>query len=68
MPPILLASIAMQESSCRPSLDGGDGSCGMMQLTKDKWPKDGSESKPSHKALYDMPAPTVSDSLLWVLS
>ncbi|KAK4053056.1 hypothetical protein OIV83_001791 [Microbotryomycetes sp. JL201] len=32
LPPILIASIAMQESSCNPSLTGGAGEQGLMQL------------------------------------
>jgi len=36
LPPILLASIAMQESSCNPNTVGGAGEQGLMQLTKDK--------------------------------
>jgi hypothetical protein len=36
VPPILLASIAMQESSCNPATVGGAGEQGLMQLTKDK--------------------------------
>jgi len=35
-PGILLASFAMQESSCNPSAVGGNGEQGLMQLTKDK--------------------------------
>ncbi|EIM82890.1 lysozyme-like protein [Stereum hirsutum FP-91666 SS1] len=36
LPPILLASFAMQESSCNPGTVGGAGEQGLMQLTKDK--------------------------------
>lgn len=36
VPPILLASIALQESSCNPSTVGGNGEQGLMQLTVDK--------------------------------
>ncbi|KAH9858742.1 lysozyme-like domain-containing protein [Lenzites betulinus] len=36
IPPILIASIAMQESSCNPSTVGGAGEQGLMQITKDK--------------------------------
>jgi len=36
IPPIMLASFAMQESSCRPNTVGGAGEQGLMQLTKDK--------------------------------
>lgn len=36
VPPILLASIALQESSCNPSTVGGNGEQGLMQLTRDK--------------------------------
>ena len=36
VPPILLASIALQESSCIPSTVGGNGEQGLMQLTVDK--------------------------------
>ncbi|KAJ7163599.1 lysozyme-like protein [Mycena crocata] len=34
--PIMLASFAMQESSCNPATIGGGGEQGLMQLTKDK--------------------------------
>ncbi|OBZ68247.1 hypothetical protein A0H81_11757 [Grifola frondosa] len=34
--PILIASIAMQESSCNPDTTGGAGEQGLMQITKDK--------------------------------
>ncbi|KAG6898181.1 hypothetical protein C0992_004168 [Termitomyces sp. T32_za158] len=36
IPPIMLASFAMQESSCNPETVGGAGEQGLMQLTKDK--------------------------------
>ncbi|KAF9793374.1 lysozyme-like protein [Thelephora terrestris] len=36
LPPILLASIALQESSCNPATVGGNGEQGLMQLTSDK--------------------------------
>ncbi|KAI0374055.1 hypothetical protein BV20DRAFT_936365 [Pilatotrama ljubarskyi] len=36
IPPILIASIAMQESSCNPDTVGGAGEQGLMQITKDK--------------------------------
>ncbi|KAI0341952.1 lysozyme-like protein [Trametopsis cervina] len=36
LPPILLASIAMQESSCNAGETGGAGEQGLMQITKDK--------------------------------
>lgn len=36
VPPILLASIALQESSCNPATVGGNGEQGLMQLTSDK--------------------------------
>ncbi|OJT10454.1 hypothetical protein TRAPUB_13053 [Trametes pubescens] len=36
IPPILIASIAMQESSCNPETIGGAGEQGLMQITKDK--------------------------------
>ncbi|GJJ06341.1 hypothetical protein Clacol_000532 [Clathrus columnatus] len=36
IPPILLASIAMQESTCNPGAVGGAGEQGLMQITKDK--------------------------------
>ncbi|KAI0358417.1 lysozyme-like protein [Trametes cingulata] len=36
IPPILIASIAMQESSCNPETVGGAGEQGLMQITKDK--------------------------------
>jgi hypothetical protein len=36
VPPIILASFAMQESSCNPSAVGGAGEQGLMQITRDK--------------------------------
>jgi len=36
LPAILLASIALQESSCNPATVGGGGEQGLMQITKDK--------------------------------
>jgi hypothetical protein len=36
VPAILLASFAMQESSCNPATVGGGGEQGLMQITKDK--------------------------------
>jgi hypothetical protein len=36
IPPIMLASFAMQESSCNPNTVGGGGEQGLMQITKDK--------------------------------
>ncbi|OCH89780.1 hypothetical protein OBBRIDRAFT_793932 [Obba rivulosa] len=36
VPAIMLASISMQESSCRPSAVGGGGEQGLMQITPDK--------------------------------
>ncbi|KAI0675291.1 hypothetical protein C8Q78DRAFT_1011494 [Trametes maxima] len=36
IPPILVASIAMQESSCNPETVGGAGEQGLMQITRDK--------------------------------
>ncbi|KAF9653817.1 lysozyme-like protein [Thelephora ganbajun] len=36
LPPILLASIALQESTCNPGTVGGAGEQGLMQLTRDK--------------------------------
>jgi len=36
IPPIMLASFALQESSCNPSAVGGAGEQGLMQLTPDK--------------------------------
>lgn len=36
VPPILIASISMQESSCNAETVGGAGEQGLMQLTKDK--------------------------------
>ncbi|KAH8828229.1 glycoside hydrolase family 23 protein [Flagelloscypha sp. PMI_526] len=36
IPPIIIASIAMQESSCNEKTIGGAGEQGLMQLTKDK--------------------------------
>ncbi|CAG7846882.1 SubName: Full=Related to glycoside hydrolase family 23 protein-Laccaria bicolor {ECO:0000313/EMBL:CCA74381.1} [Serendipita indica DSM 11827] len=42
IPTILLASIALQESGCRPGVTGGAGEIGMMQITSEKCPTDGS--------------------------
>lgn len=36
VPVALLMSFAMQESTCNPNIDGGNGEIGMMQLTPDK--------------------------------
>lgn len=36
VPPIILAAIALQESTCNPSTVGGNGEQGLMQLTVDK--------------------------------
>ena len=36
VPAVLLMSFAMQESTCNPSVTGGNGEIGMMQLTPDK--------------------------------
>lgn len=36
IPPILIASIAMQESTCNPSVTGGGGEQGMFQISQDK--------------------------------
>ncbi|KAF8973141.1 lysozyme-like domain-containing protein [Flammula alnicola] len=36
IPPIILASFAMQESSCNPNTVGGAGEQGLMQITRDK--------------------------------
>ena len=36
VPSILLASIAMQESTCNPNTVGGAGEQGLMQITPDK--------------------------------
>jgi len=36
VPPILLAAIALQESSCNPYTVGGAGEQGLMQITPDK--------------------------------
>jgi len=36
IPPIVLASFALQESSCRPDTVGGGGEQGLMQITRDK--------------------------------
>ena len=36
IPPILLASFAMQESSCQPDVVGGGGEQGLMQISGDK--------------------------------
>jgi len=38
IPPIFLASFAMQESSCQPGTIGGAGEQGLMQITKEKCP------------------------------
>jgi len=38
VPAILLAAIAMQESSCNPNVIGGNGEQGLMQITPDKCP------------------------------
>jgi hypothetical protein len=42
IPTILLASIALQESGCRADVTGGAGEIGMMQITSEKCPTDGS--------------------------
>jgi hypothetical protein len=39
IPTILLASIALQESGCRPDVTGGAGEIGMMQITGEKCPQ-----------------------------
>lgn len=36
IPAIMLASFAMQESSCNPNTVGGGGEQGLMQITKEK--------------------------------
>jgi len=36
IPPIILASFAMQESSCNPNTVGGAGEQGLMQITREK--------------------------------
>lgn len=36
IPPTILMSFAMQESTCNPSVTGGNGEQGMMQITQDK--------------------------------
>jgi len=36
IPPIILASFAMQESSCNPETVGGAGEQGLMQITREK--------------------------------
>jgi len=36
VPRMLAISIAMQESTCNPNVEGGGGEQGMMQITKDK--------------------------------
>ncbi|KAG8828097.1 hypothetical protein FRC17_007624 [Serendipita sp. 399] len=41
VPTILLASIALQESGCNPSVTGGAGEIGMMQITREKCPETG---------------------------
>jgi hypothetical protein len=43
VPTIFLASISLQESGCRPNVTGGAGEIGMMQITSDKCPTDGSD-------------------------
>ncbi|KIM30346.1 glycoside hydrolase family 23 protein, partial [Serendipita vermifera MAFF 305830] len=43
VPTIFLASIALQESGCNPSVTGGATEVGMMQITPDKCPSDGSD-------------------------
>lgn len=43
VPTIFLASIALQESSCQPGVTGGAGEIGMMQITSEKCPTDGSD-------------------------
>lgn len=36
LPPIMMASFALQESTCNPATTGGGGEAGLMQLTHDK--------------------------------
>ncbi|KAF8919868.1 glycoside hydrolase family 23 protein, partial [Mucidula mucida] len=36
IPPIMMASFALQESTCNPATTGGAGEAGLMQLTSDK--------------------------------
>jgi hypothetical protein len=43
IPTIFLASIALQESGCNPTVTGGAGEIGMMQITSEKCPTDGSD-------------------------
>lgn len=43
IPEIFLASIALQESGCNPTVTGGAGEIGMMQITSEKCPTDGSD-------------------------
>lgn len=43
VPTIFLASIALQESGCNPEITGGAGEIGMMQITSEKCPQDGSD-------------------------
>jgi soluble lytic murein transglycosylase-like protein len=43
IPAIFLASIALQESGCNPTVTGGAGEIGMMQITSEKCPTDGSD-------------------------
>jgi len=43
VPTIFLASISLQESGCNPGATGGAGEIGMMQITSDKCPSDGSD-------------------------
>jgi hypothetical protein len=43
VPTIFLASISLQESGCSPDVTGGAGEIGMMQITSEKCPTDGSD-------------------------
>jgi hypothetical protein len=43
--PILLAAIAMKESSCRADITGQNGEQGLMQITPEKCPSDGRDCK-----------------------
>lgn len=46
IPAIILASIAMQESTCNPGAVGGGGEQGLMQITPDKCPSSGNCKDP----------------------
>ncbi|KAM0788801.1 hypothetical protein ACM66B_002889 [Microbotryomycetes sp. NB124-2] len=52
LPPIVLASIAMQESTCNPSVTGKAGESGMFQITSDKC--GGAPGGDCHDLYYNM--------------